>query len=137
MINLAKALLIGRLTEDPEIRYTAKGLAVGKMRLAVNFRGKDKKEESSFFDVVAFGQLAEQCGEYLSKGRAVLVEGRMHQKRWETKEGRRGSKLEILAATVEFLDPPPEGGKGPDKKQAREGGEEGVEPSPSDDEPPF
>ena len=137
MINLAKALLIGRLTEDPEIRYTAKGLAVGKIRLAVNFRGRDKKEETSFFDVVAFGQLAEQCGEYLSKGRAVLVEGRMHQQRWETEEGRRGSRLEIIAATVEFLDAPPEGGKGSGAKKARERGVEGAEPSSSDEEPPF
>ena len=137
MINLAKALLAGRLTKDPEVRYTAKGTAVVNMRVAVNFRAKDKKEEASFFDVVAFGQLAEQCGEYHSKGRTVLVEGRMRQRSWESEEGGRRSRLEILAATVEFLDPPPEGARKSSAKPAKQPGEESVAPAADDDEPPF
>ena len=141
MINLAKALLAGRLTKDPEVRYTAKGMAVANMRVAVNFRTKDKKEEANFFDVVAFGQLAEQCGEYLSKGRTVLVEGRMRQRSWESEEGGRRSRLEILAATVEFLDPPPEGARKSPASPAKETGEEGadsaVDSPAEDDEPPF
>src|SRR4030042_429669 len=104
MIALAKALLIGHLTQDPEIRYTAKGMAVARLRVAVNHRGRGKPEEPSFFDVVAFGKLAENCGEYLSKGRAVLVEGRMQQHNWDDKESGRRTRLEILASSVEFLD---------------------------------
>lgn len=137
MINLAKALIAGRLTKDPEVRYTAKGMAVTTLRVAVNFRGRDRKEEASFFDVVAFGKLAEQCGEYLSKGRAVLVEGRMRQRSWESDEGARRSRLEIIASSVEFLDAPPEGARtsqaaGPAAGEEEEGG-----PSPDDEEPPF
>ena len=137
MINLAKALLAGRLTKDPEIRYTAKGTAVATMRIAVNFRGRDKKEEASFFDVVAFGQLAEQCGEYLSKGRAVLVEGRMRQRSWESEGGGRRSRLEIIASSVEFLDPPPETVRGSGRKEAQPGDDEAPEPPEDDEEPPF
>lgn len=132
MINLAKALIAGRLTKDPEIRYTAKGMAVTNLRVAVNFRGRDRKEEASFFDVVAFGKLAEQCGEYLAKGRTVLVEGRMRQRSWESDEGARRSRLEIIASTVEFLDAPPEGAKAAPPAE----GEEDVHP-PDEDEPPF
>ena len=103
MMDIAKALLIGRLTRDPEIRYTAKGTAVTTMRLAVNHRARDKKE-TSFFDVVTFGQLAETCGEYLSKGRAVLVDGRLREHSWNAPDGGRRSRIEVVAASVEFLD---------------------------------
>jgi single-strand DNA-binding protein len=134
MIDLAKALIIGRLTQDPEIRYTPKGMAVATMRVAVNHRGRDRAEESSFFDVVAFGKLAETCGEYLSKGRVVLVDGRLRERRWESKEGRR-SRLEIVASTVEFLDPPPESAVGAGPGEAGRGGSGG--PGGEDEEPPF
>lgn len=130
MIDLAKALIIGRLTQDPEIRYTPKGMAVATMRVAVNHRGRDRTEEASFFDVVAFGKLAETCGEYLSKGRAILIDGRLRERRWDSKEGRR-SRLEIVASTVEFLDPPPESAVG-------ESGASGAGGSGGEDEgPPF
>ena len=130
MIDLAKALIIGRLTQDPEIRYTPKGMAVATMRVAVNRRGRDRTGEASFFDVVAFGKLAETCGEYLSKGRAILIDGRLRERRWDSKEGRR-SRLEIVASTVEFLDPPPE-------SAARESGASGAGGSGGEDEePPF
>jgi len=130
VIDLAKALIIGRLTQDPEIRYTPKGMAVATMRVAVNHRGRDRAEEASFFDVVAFGKLAETCGEYLSKGRAVLVDGRLRERRWDSKEGRR-SRLEIVASTVEFLDPPPESAAG-ESGASGTGGSGG-----GDEEPPF
>ncbi len=130
MIDLAKALIIGRLTQDPEIRYTPKGMAVATMRVAVNHRGRDRTEEASFFDVVAFGKLAETCGEYLSKGRAILIDGRLRERRWDSKEGRR-SRLEIVASTVEFLDPPPESAAG--ESGASGAGGSGGE----DEEPPF
>jgi len=134
MIDLAKALIIGRLTQDPEIRYTPKGMAVATMRVAVNHRGRDRAEEPSFFDVVAFGKLAETCGEYLSKGRAILVDGRLQERRWESKEGRR-SRLEVIASTVEFLDPPPESVPEGRPVEGSRGGS--GDPGGEDDEPPF
>ena len=137
MINLAKALIAGRLTKDPEVRYTAKGTAVTNLRVAVNFRGRDRKEEASFFDVVAFGKLAEQCGEYLSKGRTVLVEGRMRQRSWESDEGSRRNRLEIIASTVEFLDPPPEGAKTGQGAKPPPADDDESGPLPDDEEPPF
>ena len=140
MINLAKALIAGRLTKDPEIRYTAKGTAVTTLRVAVNYRGRDRQEEASFFDVVAFGKLAEQCAEYLSKGRAVLVEGRMRQRSWAPDEGPRRTKLEIIASSVEFLDAPPEGARaGQAEGRSGSGGGEDDQggPPPDDEEPPF
>ena len=134
MIDLAKALIIGRLTQDPEIRYTPKGMAVATMRVAVNYRGRDRSEESSFFDVVAFGKLAEICGEYLSKGRAILVDGRLRERRWESKEGRR-SRFEIVASTVEFLDAPPDAAAGAEGAKPEGRGPKG--PGGEDEEPPF
>jgi single-strand DNA-binding protein len=131
MIDLAKALLMGHLTQDPEIRYTAKGMAVANLRVAVNYRGRGKPEEPSFFDVVAFGKLAETCGEYLSKGRAVLVDGRMRQRNWDDKEGGRRTRLEILASSVEFLDPPPDAPKHPAPEA------EGTAGPEDEEEPPF
>jgi len=134
MIDLAKALIIGRLTQDPEIRYTPKGMAVATMRIAVNHRGRDRSEEASFFDVVAFGKLAENCGEYLSKGRAVLVDGRLRERRWDSKEGRR-SRLEIVASAVEFLDAPPESTAGEKPGEVGRSGAAGR--GGEDEEPPF
>lgn len=137
MINLAKALIAGRLTKDPEVRYTAKGMAVTNLRVAVNYRGRDRKEEASFFDVVAFGKLAEQCGEYLSKGRTVFVEGRMRQRSWESDEGGRRSRIEIIASTVEFLDAPPEGARTDQPPRPAAGDDDENGPLPDDEEPPF
>lgn len=137
MIDLAKALIIGRLTQDPEIRYTPKGMAVATMRVAVNYRGRDRNEEPSFFDVVAFGKLAETCGEYLSKGREILVDGRLHERRWDSKEGRR-SRLEIVASTVEFLDASPETAGAAEGAKPEGGSRKGTGgPGGEDEEPPF
>ncbi len=134
-MDIAKALLIGRLTRDPEIRYTAKGTAVTTMRLAVNHRAREKKE-TSFFDVVAFGQLAETCGEYLAKGRAVLVDGRLRERSWNAPDGGRRSRIEVVAASVEFLDAPPDAGKGvPEEKDSAP--EQSGTPREEDEEPPF
>jgi single-strand DNA-binding protein len=135
-MDIAKALLIGRLTRDPEIRYTAKGTAVTTLRLAVNHRAREKKE-TSFFDVVAFGPLAETCGEYLAKGRAVLVDGRLRERSWEAPDGTRRSRIEVLAASVEFLDAPPDTGKGGRPEKDASPGEAASGAPREDEEPPF
>lgn len=97
---------MGNLTRDPELRYTPKGTAVANLGLAVNRRFKvddQWKEEADFFDIVVFGKQAENCGEYLSKGRPVMIEGRLQQSRWETDDGQKRSKVEVVANNVQFL----------------------------------
>lgn len=106
MTSFNKVILIGNLTKDPEIRYTPSGTAVSNFGLAVNNRykqGDDLKEEVCFVDIVVFGKQAENSGQYLSKGQGVLIEGRLQQRRWETDEGQKRSKHEVIAQTVRFL----------------------------------
>jgi single-strand DNA-binding protein len=100
-----KIILIGNLTKDPELRYTPQGTPVASFRIAVTskYRQSDElKEETLFIDVVVFGKQAESCSQYLSKGRPVLVEGRLQERRWES-EGQQRSKCEVIAQTVRFM----------------------------------
>lgn len=108
-----RVILIGNLTRDPELRYTPSGTAVCDLSIAVNNtrgRGNDRREETCFVDVTVWDRMAENCSEYLSKGRSVLIEGRLRQDTWDDKEtGRKRSKLAVTASTVQFL---PAGGAG-------------------------
>lgn len=115
MVRFNRVIIGGNLVRDPEIRFLPSGLSVTNFTVAVNhtFRqDNEKKEEVSYFDVVVFGKQGETCAEYLSKGRSVLVEGRLRQRRWESDDGQRRSKIEIVAQQVQFLGPPREGDKG-------------------------
>ena len=107
MIGLNKVFLMGNLTRDPELRYTPSGTAVVGFGVAVNRRYTtkegDRKEEADFFEVEVWDKQAENCNEYLSKGRGILVEGRLRQDRWEDESGNRRSKLKIVASSVQFL----------------------------------
>ncbi|MBI4710763.1 MAG: single-stranded DNA-binding protein [Nitrospirae bacterium] len=101
-----KVILIGNLTKDPEVRYTPQGTSVCNFRIAVNRtykQGDEVKKEATFIDVVVFGKQADTCGQYLNKGGAVLVEGRLQERRWETEEGQQRSKFEVVAQSVRFL----------------------------------
>lgn len=131
MADFNRVILMGRLTRDPELRYTGGGTAVCTLSLAVNRRIKKNdqwQEEASFFDVVTFGKTAENSAEYLSKGRPLLVEGELQQRRWENQEGQRRSKIEVVANNVQFL-----GSRG-DSPSNRSGGAK--ESTPADDGPP-
>jgi len=100
-----RIILIGNLTKDPEVRYTPGGTPVVTIPIAVNSKFKqadEMKDEVLFIDAVVFGKQAEACGTYLSKGRSVLVEGRLRERRWEY-EGQKKSKMEVIANTVRFL----------------------------------
>ncbi|MBE0425289.1 MAG: single-stranded DNA-binding protein [Nitrospirae bacterium] len=100
-----KIILIGNLTKDPELRYTPQGTPVASFRLAVNYRYKQSdqmKQETMFIDNVVFGRQAETCSKYLNKGSAVLVEGRLQQRRWES-NGQQKSKFEVIVQSVRFL----------------------------------
>ncbi len=105
-VYINKVFLAGNLTKDPEMRYMPSGTPVTTFRLAVNrrFRNKNGEEvdETCFIDVVVYGKTAEVCNEYLSKGRNVLVEGRLRFETWETDAGRR-SRHVVVADSVKFL----------------------------------
>jgi single-strand DNA-binding protein len=107
MASYNRVILMGNLTRDPEVKYSQGGSAIAKFAVAVNRRyksGEELKEEVGFFDIVVFGKQAENCGEYLKKGRGVLVEGRLQQDRWEDKEtGAKRSRVLVVAQSVQFL----------------------------------
>jgi single-strand DNA-binding protein len=127
-----KVILIGNLTKDPELRYTPQGTPVASFRLAVTtkFRsGDEMKEETLFIDIVVWGKQGESCSQYLSKGRPVLVEGRLQERRWET-DGQQRSKTEVVAQNVRFL------GRRDDAQQGRRP-ETGKPPEEISDIEPF
>ena len=146
--GLNKVTLIGNLGQDPEVRYTQGGSAVCNLRLAVNERRKDGdewKDHTEWFTVVAFGKAAENAGQFLAKGRAVAVDGRIQTRKWKTKEGQDRETTEILANELIFLG----GGEGagakrgahPDGPDGGTGKGEPVKPGASDgfadDDLPF
>lgn len=114
MANLNKTLIIGNLTKDPESKVLPGGqYTIVSFSIAVNkrSRGSDgqKKEEVSFFDCEAWNKTGELVMQYCKKGRSVLVEGHLQQDRWESQEGQKRSKVKIVADSVQFLSPKPEG----------------------------
>ncbi len=99
---LNRVILIGRLTQDPELRYTQNGTAVGSFTVAVN--RKFKRDEADFVPIVVWNKTAENCANYLGKGRLVAVEGRLQIRSYETQEGQRRRVTEVVADEVKFLD---------------------------------
>ncbi|MBN2492125.1 MAG: single-stranded DNA-binding protein [Planctomycetes bacterium] len=108
MANLNKVFLIGKLTRDPDLRHTPQGTAVAELGLAVNrvWRdpGGEKREETCFVDISAWGTQAQTIHKYLRKGSPIFVEGRLHFSSWETKEGEKRSKLRVRMESFQFLD---------------------------------
>ena len=108
MASFNKVILVGNLTRDPELRYTPKGTAIAKIGIAVNRvwtnEAGEKKEEVTFVDVDIFGRTAENVGQYMRKGRPILIEGRLRLDQWDDKQtGQKKSKLGVVAETVQFL----------------------------------
>jgi single-strand DNA-binding protein len=114
MPDLNKVMLMGNLTRDPEVRYTPKGTAVGELGLAINSSYKtadgQTKDEVCYVDVVVWGRQAETCKEYLSKGRAVFIEGRLQLEQWES-NGEKKSKLKVRGERVQFIGGNPGGAR--------------------------
>lgn len=111
MASFNRVILLGNLTQDPELKYLPSGTAVATIRLATNRvytdrQSGEKKEEACFVDVVAWDRQAELCNEYLSKGRSVLIEGRLRYRTWETEDGQKRSKHEVVAERVQFIGGP-------------------------------
>lgn len=135
-----RALIIGRLGRDPEVRYTEGGKAVGNFTVATNEswtdKGGQKQEKVEWHRIVVWDKQAELCGEYLSKGRQVALEGRIQTREWTNKEGVKQYTTEIVASHVEFLGSKDEGGG--KAKKAEEKPEDEVAPvTPDDDSIPF
>ncbi|HXF10283.1 MAG TPA: single-stranded DNA-binding protein [Desulfuromonadaceae bacterium] len=150
MASFNKVILVGNLTRDPELRYTPKGTAVAKIGLAVNrnwtSESGEKKEEVTFVDVDVFGRTAENVGQYMRKGRPILIEGRLKLDQWEDKQsGQKKSKLSVVAETVQFLGSPGGGEGAPAAPRAARPAAAAAAPAaegadaepPADDDVPF
>lgn len=92
--------VVGNVTRDPELRFTQGGMAVASFGLAWNRRRQDQEDEVSFFDITCFRQMAENVAESITKGARVIVYGTLQQRSWETQDGERRSKVEILADDI-------------------------------------
>ena len=112
MANINRVVLVGNLTKDPELKQTS-GSALCKLRLAVNTRRKDETgqwvDKPNYFDVTVWGNQAESCSQFLSKGRPVGIDGRLDWREWEAQDGSKRQAVEIIADSVQFL-----GGRGDD-----------------------
>jgi len=123
-MSVNKVILIGNLGKKPELRYTPGGQAVANFTLATNERfggkeGQPAQERTEWHRIVAWGRTAENCAQYLDKGRSVYIEGRLQTREWQDKEGQKRQTTEIVANTVQFL-----GGKGGGGEGAMAGGED-------------
>jgi single-strand DNA-binding protein len=116
-MTLNKAMLIGRLGKDPEIRYTKSGSAVANFTVATDDGYKDaqgnRQERTEWHNIVAWGKLADFAHNYLKKGREVYIEGRIQTREWTDKENNKRHTTEIVANTIRFVGPRPQGEGGP------------------------
>lgn len=110
MASLSKVILIGNLGSDPEMRYAPDGRAVTSFRMATNRRyttsAGETREETDWFRISVWGKQAEQCNQYLNKGRQVYVDGRLHARNWQGQDGQTRTSLEVTANQVVFLGKP-------------------------------
>ena len=141
--SVNRVVVVGNLTRDPELRHTPSGTPVCSLRIAVNTRRKDASgqwaDKANYFSVSVFGQQAENCAQYLAKGRPVAIDGRLEWREWE-QDGNKREAVEIVADSVQFLGSrgDGEGGGGgyiPADAPATPSGE--FPASPTDDDIPF
>ena len=108
MAGVNKVILVGRLGQDPELRYTPDGTAVANFSIATSIEWKDrdsggKKEKTEWHRIVAWRRLGELCGEYLAKGRQVYIEGRLQTRDWQDRDGNKRYTTEVVATEIQFL----------------------------------
>jgi single-strand DNA-binding protein len=140
-----KAILIGNLGADPEVRFTPGGQAVANFRIATSEswtdKNQQKQERTEWHRIVVWGKLAELCGEYLKKGRQCYVEGRLQTREWVNKEGQKQYTTEVVANQVTFLGGRPDGAPGGSGGGGGGGGSRGRDdfggPPPQDDPGPM
>ena len=147
--SINRVVLVGNLTRDPELRHTGGGTPVCSLRIAVNTRRKDGAtdewtDKPNYFDITVWGNQAESCNQYLSKGRPVAIDGRLEWREWEAQDGTKRQAVEVVAESVQFLG----GGRDSDTQGGGEGNQfvpAGVSAgsdadftaSPADDDIPF
>ena len=127
MANFNKVILLGNLTRDVEMRYTQGGTAIGKLGMAINRRytqNGETKESTCFVDLTAWGRQAEILSQYTSKGAQLFVEGRLEYSTWESKEGGKRSKLEVIIENFQLMGGRTGGRGGKDQQAAAAGGAE-------------
>jgi single-strand DNA-binding protein len=143
--NINRVVLVGNLTRDPELRHTPGGTPVCNLGIAVNGRRRDESgnwvDKPNFFRISVFGNQAESCAQYLSKGRPVAIDGRLDWRQWE-QDGVKREAVEIVAESVQFLGSRDGGGEGGGGNQfvpagASEGGGADFPGTPTDDDIPF
>jgi len=145
--DLNRIVLIGRLTRDPELRYTPSGTAVASFSIANNRTyavSGERKEEVSYFDCIAWSKLGEIITEYCKKGQKIAVEGRLQQRRWEDQDKNKKSKIELVIENFQFLSGKSSGDETSQPKTTAPGdsssdyGSSNFDDNPfSDDEIPF
>ena len=105
--NINRVVLVGNLTKDPELRHTPGGTPVCGLRIAVNSRRKDESgqwvDKPNYFSISVFGNQAESCTQYLSKGRPVAIDGRLEWREWQAQDGAKRESVEVVADSVQFL----------------------------------
>ena len=148
MASYNRVIIAGNLTRDPEVRFLSNEQAVANFGLAMSRKFKDRQgnlqEEATFVDVECWGRTAELVGQYLTKGRGALVEGRLKLDQWEDQQGQKRSKLKIVAETVQFLNSGQRGqqgsgsqGQGGQQQNSATQTPQEAEGEAYDDEPPF
>jgi single-strand DNA-binding protein len=151
--SLNKVLLMGNLTRDPEVKYTPKGTAVGDLAIAINdsYKAQDGtiKETVTYVDIEVWGRTAENCKQYLTKGRPIFVEGQLRLDQWETPQGEKKSRMKVRADRVQFLGGGGAGGGGgrpaggapaseaPKSSRPVPAASDDGPPPPTDDDIPF
>ena len=142
MSGVNKAILIGNLGQDPEMRATTSGTQVANFSLATseNFKNREGERETrtEWHRVVAFGKLAEICGQYLKKGKQVYIEGRIQTRNWEDQSGNKRYSTEIIANQMVMLGRAGDGGYSPSESQETPHSDGGSQaPADDDDDLPF
>jgi single-strand DNA-binding protein len=146
--NINRVVLVGNLTRDPELRHTPGGTPVCSLRIAVNSRRRDESgqwtDKPNYFSISVFGNQAESCSQYLSKGRPVAVDGRLDWREWQAQDGSKRESVEIVAESVQFLGGRGDGetggfgaGGGNQFVPAGAGSESADFPAAADDDIPF
>jgi single-strand DNA-binding protein len=140
MASVNKVILVGNLGGDPEVRYSGTGTAIATFNIATNEprtnKDGEKEVRTQWHRIVTFGKLAEICGEYLSKGKQVYVEGRLQTRSWDDREGNKRWTTEIVASTMQMLGRPGEQGEVPPSQPGSLPDTDGA-PSSVEDDIPF
>jgi single-strand DNA-binding protein len=143
--SINRVVLVGNLTRDPELKSTPSGTPVCSLRIAVNSRRKDETgqwtDKPNYFSVSVFGNQAESCSQYLSKGRPVAIDGRLDWREWQAQDGAKREAVEIVAESVQFLGSRGDAAAGGDSPQFVPAGAAGEKAdfaaSAADDDIPF